>query len=274
MVSWSMPKVDTFLRELILASGARLKRQFGRVRTISYKKGSVTNLVTNVDREIEDYIKRSIRRKFPGDGILAEESPVELTGGLRKWVIDPVDGTTNFAHSLPLFCISIGVEEEGKVVAGAVYNPVSEELFLANLGRGATLNGRRIRVSGARSLSRSLLATGVPYDVHDHPERSLPFFNGVIQRAQGLRRLGSAALDLCFVAMGRFDGFFEVHLNPWDTAAGTLILQEAGGTITNFEGQPFSIYERQLAASNGRIQKEMLQVLAQIKQRQAVEVGG
>ncbi|HSP06834.1 MAG TPA: inositol monophosphatase family protein [Acidobacteriota bacterium] len=267
-----MPSVDTFLRKLILSSGSRLKRQFGRVKKISYKKGAVTNLVTNVDREIEDYVKERIREAFPHDGILAEESPVEEIGSGRKWIIDPLDGTTNFAHNLPLFCISIGVEEDGEVVAGAVYNPVLEELFLARRGRGATVNGKRIQVSGAKTLSRSLLVTGFPYDVHQSPERSLPYFNELIRHAQGVRRLGSAALDLCFVAMGRFDGFFEVHLNPWDTAAGVLILKEAGGVITNFEGVSFSIYERQLAASNGRIQREMLAVLQGVKRNLGNEV--
>lgn len=261
-----MPSIDAFLRKLILSAGSRLKSHSGRVKTISYKKGAVTNLVTNVDREIEAFIKQSIRREFPSDSILAEESRAEAGTNGRKWIIDPLDGTTNFAHNLPLFCISIGVEEEGEVIAGAVYNPIAGELFVGRKGRGATLNGKRIHVSGQRKLSRSLLVTGFPYDVHDHPERSLPYFDELIQHAQGMRRLGSAALDLCFVAMGRFDGFFEVHLNPWDTAAGVLILKESGGTITNFEGSAFSIYERQLAASNGKIQDEMLQVIQQVKQ--------
>lgn len=264
-----MPQVDTFLRNLILSAGSRLKRRFGRVKQISYKAGAATNLVTNVDREIEDYIKKCIGREYPADGILAEETPAEQIGTGRKWIIDPLDGTTNFAHSLPIFCISIGVEEAGELVAGAVFNPVLDELFIGRKGRGATLNGKAIGVSGPKTLSRSLLVTGFPYDVHDHPERSLPYFNELIQHAQGVRRLGSAALDLCFVAMGRFDGFFEVHLNPWDTAAGVLILREAGGVVTNFEGRPFSIYERQMAASNGRIQREMLQVLQHVKQRVA-----
>ena len=260
-----MLQVDTFLRELILNAGARLKRHFGRVKKITYKEGAATNLVTNVDREIEEYIKERIRREYPKDGILAEETPAERIGSGRKWIIDPLDGTTNFAHRLPMFCISIGVEDEGEMIAGAVFNPVMGELFFARKGRGARLNGKLIRVSAARNLSRSLLVTGFPYDVHDHPERSLPYFNELIRHAQGVRRLGSAALDLCFVAMGRFDGFFEVHLNPWDTAAGVLILREAGGAITNFEGLPFSIYERQMAASNGRIQHEMLAVLQRVK---------
>lgn len=259
-------RVEPFLRNLILSAGSRLKNHSGRIKKISYKKGAPTNLVTNVDREIEAYIKGCIRRQFPSDSLLAEESKAELgDSNGRKWIIDPLDGTTNFAHNLPMFCVSIGVEQEGEMVAGAVYNPVTEELFFAGKGRGATLNGKRIGVSVQRKLSRSLLVTGFPYDVHDHPERSLPYFNVLIQHAQGMRRLGSAALDLCYVAMGRFDGFFEVHLNPWDTAAGVLILREAGGMVTNFEGMPFSIYEKQLVASNGRIQREVLEVIQGVK---------
>ena len=258
---------EKFLRELILGAGARLLRHFGRIKSITYKAGASTNLVTNVDKEIEAYIKSRIRRTFPKDGILAEESPEEQRGNGRKWVIDPVDGTTNFAHGLPLFCISIALEEAGQILAGAVYNPVLNELFFAGKGHGATLNGKKIRVSAARKLERSLLVTGFPYDVQTHPQRSLPYFNWMIQRAQGVRRLGSAAIDLCYVAMGRFDGFFEVFLNPWDTAAGLLIVKEAGGRITNFEGKPFSIYERQVAASNGKIQREMLQELREVKQQ-------
>lgn len=259
-------RVEPFLRKLILSAGSRLKNQSGRIKRISYKKGAATNLVTNVDREIEAYIKESIRRKFPTDSLLAEESRAELgDSNGRKWIIDPLDGTTNFAHNLPMFCVSIGVEQHGELLAGAVFNPVTGELFFAAKGRGATLNGKRIRVSAQRKLSRGLLVTGFPYDVHVHPERSLPYFNTLIQHAQGMRRLGSAALDLCYVAMGRFDGFFEVHLNPWDTAAGVLILREAGGMVSNFEGAPFSIYEKQLVASNGRIHREMLEVIQGVK---------
>jgi len=240
-------------------------KHFGRVKTIGFKAGAVTNLVTNVDQDIESYLKKSIRKQFPEDSILAEESPLENENAPRRWVIDPLDGTTNFAHGLPMFCISVGVEEEGKIIAGAVYDPAHEEMFFAIKGKGATLNRRKIKVSNIARLEQALLVTGFPYDVHEHPERSLPYFNGLIQKAQGLRRLGSAALDLCYVAMGRFDGFFEVHLHPWDTAAGTLILKEAGGRITDFEGNPFSIYNRQLAASNGKFHSEMLDEIQEIK---------
>lgn len=260
-----MPNLESFLRSVLLQAGARLLRQFGRVKTVFYKAGAVTNLVTNVDRDIETFIKRQIRRTFPDDSILAEESPIEKELAPRRWIVDPLDGTTNFAHDLPIFSISIGVEAEGEVILGGVYSPAQKEFFFARKGKGARLNGRKISVSKVRLLEQSLLVTGFPYDIHTHPERSLPYFNALIQRAQGMRRLGSAALDLCYLAMGRFDGFFEVHLNPWDTAAGTLILKEAGGMITDFEGHSYSIYQRELAASNGKIHGQMLESIRQVK---------
>jgi myo-inositol-1(or 4)-monophosphatase len=151
------------------------------------------------------------------------------------------------------------------MIAGGVYDPIHDELFFATKGKGATLNRKRIRVSTADRLERALLVTGFPYDIHEHPERSLHYFNAMIRRAQGLRRLGSAALDLCYVAMSRFDGFFEVFLNPWDTAAGSLILREAGGVMSDFFGEPFSIYKRELVASNGPIHDEMIEVLKKVK---------
>lgn len=267
-----MANPEIFLNSLMLDAGDKLKKHFGRVRTIQYKSGAITNMVTNVDREIEDYIKKQIRKEFPEDSILAEESPLEKADASRRWIIDPIDGTTNFAHGLPIFCISIGVEEDGEVILGSVYNPVHKEYFFARKGKGAVLNKKRIYVSKVETLDTSLLVTGFPYDIHQHPERSLPYFSALIQKAQGLRRLGSAAIDLCYLAMGRFDGFFEVYLNPWDTAAGMLILLEAGGTITDFEGKPYSIYTRELAASNGKIQAEMLQVIQSVKQKPFHEV--
>lgn len=258
--------MESFLKELLLQAGKRLNRHFGRVKTIHFKEGSSTNLVTNVDREIEKFVKEQIRKRFPVDSILAEESPIERAEACRRWIIDPLDGTTNFAHGLPMFSISIGVEVDGELAAGGVNCPAYDELFFARKGKGATLNGKKISVSRVKKLEQSLLVTGFPYDVHEFPERSLPYFNALIQRAQGVRRLGSAAMDLCYLAMGRFDGFFEVFLNPWDTAAGSLILTEAGGSISDFNGRPYSIYQRELAASNGMIQKEMLLEIRKVSQ--------
>jgi myo-inositol-1(or 4)-monophosphatase len=261
-----MKNIERFLQSLIWNAGRRLGKRFGKVKSVHLKGGASTNLVTNVDKEIESFIKREIRSEFPRDGIIAEESPAEDPGSDRRWIIDPLDGTTNFAHGFPAFSVSIAVENEGEIVAGGVYNPMWEELFFASKGRGATLNRRKIRISTVRTLAESLLVTGFPYDIHEHPERSLPFFDAFIRRAQGLRRVGSAALDLCYVAMGRFDGFFEVSLHPWDTAAGMIILREAGGEITDFQGRSFTPYDKQLVASNGRIHKEMLSIISNVQQ--------
>jgi myo-inositol-1(or 4)-monophosphatase len=258
-------KIESFLQELLLEAGERLRKQYGKVKNIYFKDGAVTNPVTNVDRDIEQFIKKQIRKHFPDDSILAEESEMENEDGMRRWIIDPIDGTTNFAHSLPLFCISIGVEQDGDLVVGGICDPIHNELFFARKGKGAALNGKRIHVSRIPKLDQSLLVTGFPYDIHEHPERSLPFFNAMIQRTQGLRRLGSAALDLCYVAMSRFDGFFEVSLNPWDTAAGTLILKEAGGMLTDFSGDTYSIYKNEIVASNGLIHQEMIDVLQKVR---------
>ena len=258
-------KLETFLRDLLLEAGTRLRKHFGRVQSIQHKAGAVINLVTNVDREVEDFVKTKLRRHFANDSILAEESPLENPEAERRWIIDPLDGTTNFAHGLSFFSISIGVEVAGEIIAGGVYDPMREELFFARKGKGATLNGKKMAVSGTKRLIEALLVTGFPYDVHERPENSLPYFNALIQRAQGIRRLGSAALDICYVAASRFDGFFEVFLCPWDTAAGDLILRESGGVLTDFAGKPFSIYQREIAATNGGIHQEMLKVLKKIK---------
>jgi myo-inositol-1(or 4)-monophosphatase len=250
---------------LLRLAGNRLRGHYGRVKTIQYKGGAATNLVTNADQDVELYIKRKIQKQFPTDAILAEESEIENARAPRRWIIDPLDGTTNFAHSFPFFSISIGVEIEGEIVLGGVYNPIQEEFFFAKKGGGSRLNGKRIHVSETTALERSMLATGFPYTVHEHPEQSLPYFNAMIRRAQAVRRNGSASLDLCHLAMGRYDGFFEVELNPWDTAAGVLILKEAGGMVTNFDGQTYSIYGKDLTASNGRIHRQMTEILHQIK---------
>jgi myo-inositol-1(or 4)-monophosphatase len=260
-------KLAAFLRDLLLEAGDRLRKHYGRVKSIHYKAGSVINLVTNVDQDVERFIKLQIRKNYPEDSILAEESEIEKADSPQRWIIDPLDGTTNFAHGLSLFCVSIGVERHGELIAGGVYDPIHDELFFAVRGKGATLNRKRIGVSKTSKLERALIVTGFPYDIHEHPEKSLPYFNAMIQRAQGLRRLGSAALDICYLAMSRFDGFFEVFLHPWDTAAGCLILQEAGGKITDFNGETFSIYKRQLVASNGLIHDEMIEVLKTTQKR-------
>lgn len=248
------------------AAGAVLRRSFAKEIRIEYK--GALNLVTEADRAAEAVVVQTIRKRFPDHRFLAEEGGEYKTGGatdqeisIHKWIIDPLDGTTNFAHTFPAFCVSIGLETRGEVVLGVVYNPIREEIFLAEKGRGATLNGRLIRVSKTEKLNESLLVTGFAYDVRDDTTNNLDHFGNFIRRTHGVRRTGSAALDLCYVACGRFDGFWEMKLSPWDTAAGMLILQEAGGRVTTFSGEPYSIYLKEVLATNGKIHSEMVEVL-------------
>ncbi len=202
--------------------------------------------------------------------MLAEESgahdavgPEQATGdaapGGVRWILDPLDGTTNFAHNYPFFCVSVAAERDGAVVAGAVYDPMRDEMFAAALDTGATLNGAMISVSGIARLEDALLVTGFPYSVREHPETILPLFQAFLVRAQGVRRDGSAALNLCYLACGRFDGFWEAHLNAWDMAAGALIVREAGGRVTDFAGNDLDLFGRRIVASNGRIHPAMLE---------------
>jgi len=238
-----------------------LLRYFTKKFRVDYK-GEV-NLVTEADRRAEAVIVSTLHRHFPDHQVLAEESGEGTRrASPYKWIIDPLDGTTNFAHTFPMFCISIALETRGVVVLGVVYDPLREEIFLAEKGRGATLNGRPIRVSQTEKLNGSLLVTGFAYDVREDLKNNLDHFGNFSLRAQGVRRTGSAALDLCYVACGRLDGFWEMKLAPWDTAAGFLIATEAGATVTDFKGQPYTIYLKEIVASNGRIHREMVEVLA------------
>ena len=220
------------------------------------------NLVTDADYAAEQCIIDHIHRHFPTHRTLAEERGGDADLSSRyRWIIDPLDGTTNFAHGFPFYAVSIGVECEGQLVIGVVYDPNRDELFTAEAGRGALLNGHPIAVSQTAQLEAALLVTGFAYDIRDTPNNNLDHFAHFALKAQGVRRTGSAALDLCYVAAGRFDGFWEVKLSPWDMAAGTVIAREAGGRITDFLGNVHSIYQPQLVASNGRIHGEMLEVI-------------
>ncbi len=221
------------------------------------KKGDI-DLVTNADIRSEETIVDSIRRRFPQDGILAEESGESHRRAERMWIVDPLDGTTNFAHSFPFFAVSIALEVRGEIVLGVVFNPVLNERYEAVRSTGAYLNGRRISVSTVTTLQDSLLATGFPYNIHENPDRVLRNFRNMITRAQGVRRPGAAALDLCLVAAGVFDGFWEEGLKPWDSAAGAIILEEAGGKLTTYDGNPFRPYDETIVASNSRIHDFML----------------
>jgi myo-inositol-1(or 4)-monophosphatase len=220
------------------------------------------NLVTDADRAAEECVIDRIRKHFPAHRFLAEErGRIEQSPSPYLWVIDPLDGTTNFAHGYPAYCVSIGLEYRGRCILGAVFDPSRDELFTAIEGRGARLNGQPIHVSDTTALDSSLLVTGFAYDIRESPRNNLDHFAKFALKAQGMRRTGSAALDLCYVAAGRFDGFWEVQLNPWDMAAGSVIVQEAGGRLTTFCGNDLSIYGQELVASNGHIHQAMLQVL-------------
>jgi myo-inositol-1(or 4)-monophosphatase len=246
-------------------AGQYLKENVGRARSVEIKEGEERNLVSEIDKGSESRIIAVIKGAYPGHEVLAEESGDTAGSGTYRWIIDPLDGTTNFLHGVPIFCVSIGVEHHGEIVAGVVYDPNLDELFTAERGGGAFLNGRRLMVSSTHDMIRSLLVTGFPYDLAQNPDRTVEHFRNFLLAARGIRRLGSAALDLCYVAAGRFDGYWEVHLQPWDMAAGTLLVEEAGGTTTDFTGAPARIRGKQIVASNGRLHGAMLEMLGRAK---------
>jgi myo-inositol-1(or 4)-monophosphatase len=247
--------------EIAQETGELQRRRFGESREIETKSSRI-DLVTDVDHASDALIQERIRQARPGDGILIEETgeAAEESSGVR-WVVDPLDGTTNYAHGVPHFAVSIGVERDGRREVGVIYDPIRDELFSARRGGGAFLNGDPIRVSGTERLERALLATGFSYSVHEKQEQNLVYFERFITRAQGVRRAGSAALDIAYVASGRFDGFWEMHLHAWDVAAGLLLVEEAGGRITDFDGAPPPRSGERLVASNGPLHPAMLEVL-------------
>lgn len=241
-------------------AGKFLKMNLGKVKNIERKKEEI-NLVTEIDKGSEKKIIEHIKNKFPNHSILAEESGETSKTSEYKWIIDPLDGTTNYTHSFPVFCVSIALEYKGEVILGVVYDPNLDELFYAEKGKGAFLNGKKISVSKTDKLIKSMLATGFPYNVKENPDNCIEHFVNFLMEAQAIRRLGSAALDLVYVACGRLDGFWEVNLNPWDVAAGKIIIEEAGGKITDFYGNKFNIYTKGVVASNGLIHQQMLEVI-------------
>ncbi|MBX3333508.1 MAG: inositol monophosphatase [Nitrospira sp.] len=256
---------DTLLEAAVAAgraAGALLLNYTAAGFHVEYK--NPINLVTDADHAAEQCVIDHIRSRFPSHRFLAEErGRVDEAPSPYLWIIDPLDGTTNFAHGYPTYCVSIGLEYQEKCLLGVIYDPSRDELFTAIDQRGAHLNGRPIRVSDTKDLGNSLLVTGFAYDIRETPRNNLDHFCSFALKGQGLRRTGSAALDLCYVAAGRFDGFWEVRLNPWDMAAGAVIVREAGGRLTNFSGEDLSIYEQELVASNGHIHEAMLSVLNQ-----------
>jgi myo-inositol-1(or 4)-monophosphatase len=245
--------------DLSRAAGDILNYYAGREKVVEFK--GQANLVTIADKKSEELIISGILARYPTHSILAEESGVTQPGASVQWIIDPVDGTTNYAHGYPFYCVSIAVEEKGEVICGCVYDPVRDEMFSAARGNGAYCNGEPLHVSQVDRLSRGLLITGFPYNFRERLETVIDQFRKFLIASQAVRRGGSAALDLCYVAAGRLDGFWELYLQPWDTAAGRIILEEAGGRVTDFKGQPFNIYEKEILASNGRIHEEMLAIL-------------
>ena len=248
--------------EFAREAGAILKSGYGTIHAPEHK--GVIDLVTEYDRRSEALLLRLIGERFPDHAILAEESGMhEAAAGRTRWLVDPLDGTTNFAHNYPFFCVSIGIEQAGELVAGAVYDPVRDELFAAARGLGATVNGTPIHVSAIARVQDALLVTGFPYTVREHPETIVPLFQAFLVRAQGVRRDGSAALNLCYLACGRFDGFWERHLSAWDMAAGVMIVREAGGTVTRFNGSTFELDRREIVASNTHVHDEMTRLIAE-----------
>ncbi len=239
--------------------GNCLRSYFGGTFEVT-KKGAV-DLVTQADIGSEKLIIETIRKAFPDHAILAEESGLNEGTADCQWIVDPLDGTTNFAHQLGLFSVSIAFALKGDIVMGVVLNPVAGELFTAVKGKGAELNGRPIKVSDSATVSESLLVTGFPYNFKDIFDPLLARFSNCLKASRGVRRLGSAALDLCSVACGRFDGFWEQNLNPWDTAAGFQIAQEAGASITDFSMGSFTVNKKEILATNGKIHNEMISLL-------------
>lgn len=252
-------KCERVLKEVLRGAGAILRRKSKRTLTIDHK-GEV-DLVTDADRASERYIRKSLGRAFPDHAFLMEEFGASGVAGDYRWVADPLDGTVNFAHGVPIYNVSIALEEKGRVVMGGVYDPCRDELFFAARGRGATLNGRPIRVSSAARLIDGLAVTGFPYDRKD-TRRIVDLVARVLPRTRGLRRLGAAALDLCYVACGRLDIYWEYHLKPWDMAAGALIVEEAGGRVTDFRGRAVTTANPgELLATNGRLHAPMRRLL-------------
>ena len=245
--------------DLCRSAGDILKYYAGRDKLVEAKGHA--NLVTIADKMSEELIISGILSRYPSHSILAEESGATQPGSRVQWIIDPLDGTTNFAHGYPFYCVSIAVEEAGEVRCGAVFDPVREEMFTAARGHGAFCNGEPLHVSQVRSLSDALLITGFPYDFRERLDTIVDQFRNFLVASQAVRRGGSAALDLCYVAAGRLDGFWELNLHPWDTAAGKIILEEAGGRVTDFRGGPFSIYMKEILASNGLLHDEMIAIL-------------
>jgi myo-inositol-1(or 4)-monophosphatase len=252
------------LLKAVQAGAAEILRFFNTDFKTSYKEG-INNLVTEADHASEKAIIEVIKTEFPGHELLGEESGKHTQDSVYKWIIDPIDGTINFAHGIPLNCVSIGIEKDGEMIMGAVYNPHINELFFAEKGMGATLNDKLISVSKETQVIKSCLVTGFPYTYINIPNGPIEIFEKLVKKGVPVRRIGSAAIDLCWVACGRFDGFYEHKLEPWDSAAGYLIVEEAGGKVTDHENNPFSIYQHKILATNGIIHNDLSDIITNKK---------
>jgi myo-inositol-1(or 4)-monophosphatase len=246
--------------EAVLRAGDLQISKFGTGVRVD-KKGTI-DLVTEVDLEVERMFRALVAERFPGHDVLAEELDVKPSGASHRWVFDPLDGTTNFAHGMPIFCASLALEIDGVATVGAVYDPNRRELFTAERGIGSWLNGRRLKVSSTSTVIESMLVTGFPYTVHQEAEAFLKVFGNVLKHARAVRRLGSAAIDLCWCAAGRMEGFWEASLKPWDTMAAALILEEAGGRVTGMDGKTWDPYAGHILGTNGLIHEEVLGILS------------
>ena len=250
--------------EAARAAGQLLHREHPRTRQVSFK-GTSTNLVTEMDGRAEALVVEALSAHFPDDGILAEEGSARRGRSGRRWVIDPLDGTTNYAHGLPIYSVGIGLERDGVVQLGVVFDPSREELFVAERGKGAWLNDQRLSVSVTPDLDASLLVTGFPYDARTNPDNNLKEYAAFSLRARAVRRLGSALLDLAYVAAGRLDGFWELALSPWDVVAGSILVEEAGGRVSDLRGGAPDLMRPRIVASNGRIHEQILAVLKELR---------
>lgn len=255
-----MEQLKEVLQEAIKASGAIIQTYFQGQFIVESKDG-INNLVTEVDKLSEQKIIGIIKEHFPDHSIISEESGEDKQDSPYQWIIDPIDGTVNFAHGIPICCVSIALKKDKELILGSVYNPMMNELFFAEKGKGATLNGLPIYVSKKSDFRKACLVTGFPYKWPDMAEHPIKVFERFVLEGLPVRRLGSAAIDLCWVACGRFDGFWEYNLSSWDVAAGYLIVEEAGGRITNFEGDRYSVFDKQTLATNGLIHDEMLSLI-------------
>ncbi len=252
--------LKTTLIKAAEAGAKQIKHYFNGAFSISHKEG-MNNLVTEADHAAEKAIIDVIRQEYPDHFILSEETGELKTESEFKWIIDPIDGTVNFSNGIPLCCVSIALEKNGEMLLGCVYNPLMDEFYFAQKGMGAFLNDKKITVSNKTEVIKSCLVTGFPYTYLDAPNGPLQVFEKLVRRGVPVRRLGSAAIDLCWVAAGRFDGFYEHNLQAWDSAAGFLMVEEAGGKVTDFKGNPYSPYQPHLLATNGNIHDELRSII-------------